>query len=140
MVNSDKGMNMTVWNDISEMHQKFGVNKIVAGMTPAQLKEYLKFRLDMCQEELNETRDAENGDDAVDGLIDLIVFAVGTLDAFGVNGDVAWNRVHTKNMQKEAGIKPERPNKFGFPDLIKPEGWEAPSHADNVGLFAKVYD
>jgi predicted HAD superfamily Cof-like phosphohydrolase len=78
-------------------------------------------------------------DDTVDALIDLCVVAIGTLDAFDVNSDEAWNRVHKKNMEKEVGIKASRPNPLGLPDLIKPEGWTAPTHADNIGLLSKVY-
>jgi len=38
-------------------------------------------------------------------------------------------------MTKEVGEKPERPNPLGIPDLIKPEGWQAPSHEGNHGLI-----
>jgi len=127
--------------DISEMHDKFGVNEVVDRLTPAQLRAYLKFRLDMCQEEVNEAREAfEKGDaeGVVDALIDGIVFAIGTLDAFNVDAYEAWARVHEANMAKEPGVKEGRPNPFGFPDLIKPEGWKAPSHEDNHGLIAKA--
>lgn len=125
--------------DIALMHQKFGVNPIVENMSKEKLTEYLQFRIGCLQEELDELRDAKTADDAVDALLDLIVFATGTLDAFQVNADESWNRIHDKNMQKEPGIKAERPNPYGFPDLIKPEGWTPPAHHDNVGLFAKVY-
>jgi len=42
-------------------------------------------------------------------------------------------------MSKKVGVKQSRPNPLGLPDLIKPEGWEAPSHNNNVGLFGRVY-
>lgn len=135
-----------VFKDISDMHRKFSVNKVVRGLTAEQLDEYWKFRLAMCQEELTETMTAKTADDAVDGLIDLIVFAVGTLDAFDIDPHTAWQRVHNKNMEKEPGVKEGRPNPYGFPDLIKPtmetHGWDwtPPTHADNVGLLAKVFD
>lgn len=128
--------------DISDMHDKFGVNKVVSTLTNAQLKDYLKFRLDMVQEEVKETLDAfeaKNAEEVVDGLIDAIVFAIGTLDAFNVDAYEAWARVHEANMAKEPGIKPERPNKYGFPDLIKPAGWVAPTHEDNVGLIPRAF-
>ena len=38
----------------------------------------------------------------------------------------------------EIGVKPERPNPLGLPDLIKPEGWEAPSHEGNHGKFNNI--
>lgn len=134
----------TLWaDDIAAMHEKFKVNSTVANLTPAQLKDYLKFRLDMVQEEVSESRKAFDEGDAegiVDGLIDCIVFAIGTLDAFNVNSYEAWNKVHAANMQKEPGIKLERPNPYGFPDLIKPEGWTAPSHEGNHGLITKIFE
>lgn len=134
---------MTYWShDIGYMHSKFGVNKVIDKLTPDQLLSYLQFRIKMVQEEVTEAKLAFNNRDAdgvVDALIDCIVFAVGTLDAFEVDSYTAWNRVHAANMVKEPGIKPGRPNPYGFPDLIKPEGWTAPSHVDNVGLLADTF-
>ena len=72
-------------------------------------------------------------------MIDLCVVAIGTLDAYQVDCLEAWNRVLDANMAKEIGIKHSRPNPLGLPDLIKPEGWIAPTHADNVGLLAKAF-
>jgi hypothetical protein len=134
----------TFWPaDIANMHAKFGVNPIVRDLPPEKLKTYLKFRLDMIQEEVNEARaafDAKDADGVVDALIDAIVFAIGTLDAFDVDAYEAWNRVHRANMAKSPGVKEGRPNPFGFPDLIKPEGWTAPSHEDNVGLIPRAFE
>ncbi len=135
--------NTTFWPaDIAEMHEKFGVNAVVNKLTAEQLLTYLKFRLDMVQEEVTEAHtafDAKDADGVVDALIDNIVFALGTLDAFGVDAYTAWNRVHAANMAKNPGVKPGRPNPYGFPDLIKPEGWTAPTHQDNLGLIPKAF-
>jgi predicted HAD superfamily Cof-like phosphohydrolase len=132
----------TFWPaDIEEMHIKFGVKDVVHKLTAEQLKTYLKFRLDMVQEEVTEAHTAfteKDADGVVDALIDNIVFAIGTLDAFGVNPYEAWNRVHSANMIKSPGVKEGRPNPYGFPDLIKPAGWTAPTHVDNVGLIDKA--
>lgn len=137
--------------DIGAMHTKFGVNTVLRELDADKLKAFLEFRIKFLQEELDEMikarSDYEAGtikgivaaDDTVDALIDLCVVAIGTLDAFDVNSDEAWNRVHRKNMEKEVGIKASRPNPLGLPDLIKPDGWTPPSHADNVGLLSKVY-
>jgi len=95
------------------------------------------------QEELDEMKNAAKNNDAeeiVDALIDLCVVAIGTLDAYGVNAYKAWDEVHAANMSKEVGIKASRPNPLGLPDLIKPEGWTAPSHEGNHGLVAKIYE
>jgi predicted HAD superfamily Cof-like phosphohydrolase len=137
--------------DISDMHTKFGVNAKLREMESGNLEAFLKFRIDFLQEELDEMRKAlvdyqagkldasQAADDTVDALIDLCVVAIGTLDGFDVNAYEAWDRVHRANMTKEVGIKASRPNPLGLPDLIKPEGWTAPTHADNVGMLSKVY-
>lgn len=131
--------------DIAAMHQKFGVKEVVTNFDKEKLRAFLKFRIDFLQEELDEMKKAydEGGehaaDDTVDALIDLCVVAIGTLDLFNVNSYDAWNKVHEANMAKETGIKASRPNPLGLPDLIKPEGWEAPTHFDNVGLFEIAY-
>lgn len=124
--------------DIAEMHKKYGVGEWMKNATQDQKKAFLKFRLNFLEEELTETERAiENNDheEIVDGLIDLCVVAIGTLEAFNINAHDAWDEVLKANMNKEVGVKPERPNKLGLPDLIKPEGWEAPSHAFNYGVL-----
>lgn len=138
--------------DIAGMHTKFGVNKVLRQLDRDKLEAFLKFRIDFLQEELDEMRGAlvdyqagkveglKAADDTVDALIDLCVVAIGTLDAFDVNADTAWNRVHRANITKEVGIKESRPNPLGLPDLIKPEGWVAPTHADNIGMLSKVFE
>ena len=131
--------------DIHDMHTKFGVRPVIAGLDKEKLAKFLEFRLNFLQEELDEAKEAavsndpSKAEDVVDAMIDLCVVAIGTLDAFGIDAYTAWNRVHEKNMQKEPGIKPERPNPLGLPDLIKPAGWTAPTHADNVGLIEKLF-
>ena len=125
-------------SDVAAMHTRFGVNSAIDKLSGEHLAKFLEFRIKFLQEELDEMVTAENADDVVDALIDLCVVAIGTLDAFHVDADEAWNRVHEKNMQKEVGIKESRPNPLGLPDLIKPAGWTAPTHADNVGTLDKV--
>jgi predicted HAD superfamily Cof-like phosphohydrolase len=130
---------MSDWaNDIYMMHTKFGVKEwFEANKDNKDLMDnYLRFRLSMCKEELDETLDAieaKDPEEIVDGLIDLCVFAIGTLDVFGIDANEAWDRVYGANMAKSPGIKEGRPNPFGLPDLIKPEGWVAPSHDGNHG-------
>ena len=129
--------------DINEMQYKYGVHKWMHDNrnNPDQLKRYLEFRIDFLQEELSETEAALVGMDSeeiVDGLIDLCVVAIGTLDAFGVDAHKAWNEILKANLAKEPGVKPERPNPLGLPDLIKPEGWEGPDHSDNHGKLNNI--
>lgn len=145
-------------DDIHLMHTKFGVRKVVSGLDREKLMKFLEFRLNFLQEELNEAKAAydtlmalqtyegearaesvvQAADDIVDSMIDLCVVAIGTLDAVSVDSYEAWNRVLKANLAKEPGIKPERPNPLGLPDLIKPAGWTAPTHTDNVGLLGTL--
>jgi len=136
---------MNNWvQDIHDMHTKFGVREAVAKLDDEKLKKFLEFRLKFLQEELDEAWKAHNeggeanAEHVVDALIYLCVVAIGTLDAFQADAYEAWNRVHEKNMQKEVGIKPNRPNPLGLPDLIKPAGWTSPTHVDNVGLLPRI--
>ena len=129
--------------DIAEMQYKYGVK---AWMLENQddkekMRKYLEFRINFLREELDETQKAfaeSDPEEIVDGLIDLCVVAIGTLDAYGINPYTAWDQVLKANMNKEVGVKPERPNPLGLPDLIKPEGWEAPSHEGNYGKFNNI--
>ena len=129
-----------VWvNDIEDMHTRFGVNEKVRKFDAEKLKQFLEFRVKFLEEELNELKDnMNNPEEIVDALIDLCVVAIGTLDAFGVDGQQAWDEVHRANMNKQVGIKASRPNPLGLPDLIKPEGWTPPSHEGNHGLLSKL--
>ena len=127
-------------HDIMIMHEKYGVFDKVQAFDKEKLNKFLEFRIKFLEEEMNELSTAETADDVVDALIDLCVVAIGTLDLFDVSANIAWDRVHEANMNKQVGIKESRPNPLGLPDLIKPEGWTAPSHKDNVGLLGMLFD
>jgi hypothetical protein len=127
----DKALTGDVFEDIAAFHKKFGFGNVL--MT----KTFLAFRLRFLFEELMECVDsADNGSagDLVDGLIDLMVVAAGTLDIAGVNGQEAWDRVMAANMAKERGANASRPGSNGA-DLVKPPGWTAPYHYDNAGTL-----
>jgi predicted HAD superfamily Cof-like phosphohydrolase len=146
--------------DIYDMHTKFGVREVIENLDRDKLLKFVEFRLNFLQEELDEARLALNqlyalqttsiddetragqvikaADDVVDAMIDLCVVSIGTLDALNVDAYEAWDRVLDANMAKSPGVKPGRPNPLGLPDLIKPEGWVAPSHSDNIGLLGKL--
>lgn len=127
-------------HDIMMMHEKYGVFNKVQAFDKEKLNKFLEFRIKFLEEEMNELSTAETADDIVDALIDLCVVAIGTLDLFDVDARLAWDRVHEANMNKQVGIKESRPNPLGLPDLVKPEGWTAPSHKDNVGLLGLLFD
>lgn len=126
--------------DIADMHGKYGVHEWIKN-NPEKLEQLLHFRVAFLKEEFDETFKATGEKDAeeiVDGLIDLCVVAIGTLDAFGIDAYKAWDQVHQANMSKEVGVKKERPNPLGLPDLVKPEGWINPSHSGNHGLLNNI--
>ena len=130
---------------IEDMHNLFGVHDWVNSKLDEgdmeSLKKFLEFRIQFLKEELNETEEAFNNSDpteVVDGLIDLCVIAIGTLDAFGCDAAGAWAEVMEANMAKEPGVKASRPNPLGLPDLIKPEGWSGPDHTHTTGVLTRV--
>lgn len=153
-------MSADMAHDMYMMHNKFGAHDWFEKNKHDKelMSKFLTFRLNMCLEELLETGaasgvtlekdengfafcgDNTNGDpeEIVDGLIDLCVFALGTLDVFGIDTKAAWDRVYEANMNKSVGVKAGRPNPFGLPDLIKPDGWTAPSHEGNHGNLDKA--
>lgn len=109
--------------DVHDFHTKFDFH---SGWKPTKLNLVQRHR--MIQEEVDELEDALNANDkvgTVDALIDMIYFAVGTLDLLGVDADAHWDAVQKANMKKERGIKASRPDSGGF-DCIKPFGWEPP--------------
>ncbi len=121
--------------DIYEMQTKYKTREWTE-KNPDKHWQFLNFRADFLQEELDETKRAimaGDPEEIVDGLIDLCVVAIGTLDAFNVDSHKAWDEVLKANMAKETGVKESRPNPLGLPDLIKPDGWQGPSHEGNYG-------
>ena len=126
--------------DIHLMQGKYLTRQWVKD-NPEKWKAFLDFRIDFIREELEETEAAlvsMDAEEIVDGLIDLCVVAIGTLDAFGVDPYKAWDEVLQANMAKEVGKKPSRPNPLGVPDLVKPDDWKAPSHKGNHGKFNDI--
>ena len=123
--------------DIRNMHKQFGVHQWLRdSKNKDKLRDFMVFRLDFLEEEFEETQKAFFSNDkegVVDGLIDLIVVAIGTLDILGVDTDKAWDEVHEANMSKEPGIKESRPNPLGLPDMIKKPDWKGPNHEGNTG-------
>jgi hypothetical protein len=111
----------------------------VRQMSPVMQAEFLEMKIRHIEEEVREIRDASTPGELVDGIIDLCFVAIGTLYTFGVDAQKAWWRTMDANLKKKVGIKENRPNKFGLPDLVKPLGWEPPNHDDNVGLLDEVF-
>ena len=115
--------------DINEMQYKYGVHKWIHDNrdNKENLRRYLEFRIDFLREELDETEAAlvsMDSEEIVDGLIDLCVVAIGTLDAFGVDPYKAWDEILRANLSNEVGVKPE--------------DWEGPDHSDNHGKLNNI--
>lgn len=130
-------------SDVHEMHAKYGFHETAAKLSPTQRDELLVFRKKFLDEEMRELGDAiaaGDPEETVDALVDLVVVAIGTLDIFDVDAHRAWDAVHEANMSKERGVKASRPNPHGFPDLVKPPGWVAPSHVGNHGTVPSFKD
>jgi len=138
-------MSKNWFHDMVVMHQKYGVDKWMEKEKVSdwsRLRQFMDFRISMMEEELAETKKAvrdKNAEEVVDGIIDLCVFAIGTLEVFGVDANKAWDQVYHANMSKEVGVKEGRPNPLGLPDLVKPEGWEGPSHEGNHGNITDAF-
>ena len=133
-------------SDINDMHYKFGATEWVENMHRSKnykvLKDFLAFRLDFLEEEFEETQAAffkNDSKEVVDGLIDLIVIAIGTLDLFKCDADEVWDKIHNSNMLKEPGANKSRQNPFGLPDMVKPEGWVGPRITEkNCGILPDI--
>jgi hypothetical protein len=87
-------------------------------------------REDMMYEELCEYNKAvlrNNPEGALDALVDLVYFAIGTAAGMGWDFNEAFKRVHEANMKKVRAYT-ER----SAVDLVKPPGWKAPDLSDLV--------
>ena len=95
-------------------------------------------------EEFEETQAAflnKDHKEVVDGLIDLIVIAIGTLELFNCDADKVWKEVHKSNMAKEPGANKSRKNPFGLPDMVKPEGWKGPEITKyDCGILSDIFE
>jgi predicted HAD superfamily Cof-like phosphohydrolase len=110
--------------DIRDFHRKFNQEYTEkARVLPTLIQ---NFRIKFLNEELKEYTDAvAEGKiiDQVDGLVDLIYVAVGTLYLMGVDINKVWQEVHNSNMSKT--LVPKGEGKYGFTvhkgeDYVKP--------------------
>lgn len=128
------------FDDMHRMHAHYGFHEWVARLDADGLARLLQFRTNFLQEELDELATADCADEVVDALVDLIVVASGTLDLFGVDQRVAWERVLAANLNKHVGVKEGREQTGDMPDLVKDPGWVPPTHEDNVGTLARLFE
>lgn len=109
---------------VKAMHTKF---ELANNSGPMSLSvEERAFRIKAMQEELDEYRNAETLVDEYDALLDLIVFAVGTLERHGFPLLAGFQAVMEANMKKNLAGSSDA-SKRGFKrDLVKPVGWTGP--------------
>lgn len=138
-------------NLISQMHDKFKVTDFVnSNFTKENLckeeyykkfEQFIDLRVRMIQEEVDELKTAvknKDHEETVDAIVDALVFLFGLGDILKIDIEKAYKEVMEANIKKVPGIKPNRPNPYGLPDLIKPEGWEAPTHKGNHGILSYI--
>lgn len=130
-------------NDIKEMHNKFQVTEFINNNSDNKLllQKFLKFRLDFIKEELDETFDAyfnRNDVEVLDGLIDILVVTLGTLDVFKCDTPKAWENIHKSNMSKTPGVNLTRPNNFSLPDMAKGKDFKKPDIKNYTGLLKQI--
>lgn len=124
-----------VFEDIRAFQQHFGFDQVDVKY------QFLVNQVEFLKEELDETIDALKRRDAkefLDGIVDLIVVAAGTLAFSTEHRDAPWIEVMSKNLKKELGFNPKRPNSNGA-DLIKPDGWTAPDHSPFVDRLNEIF-
>lgn len=108
---------------VRAMHEKFNLENTTG---PTVLNEEEKeFRIRAMREELDEYEEATMLVDQYDALLDLIVFAVGTLERHGFPLLAGFEVVMAANMAKEVGQNGNKRGGFKR-DLVKPAGWIAP--------------
>lgn len=71
-------------------------------------------------------------EEALDGLVDLVYVALGTAHLHGFDFEEAWRRVHKANMKKVRATCAADSKRGSSQDVVKPKGWQAPSHTDLV--------
>lgn len=141
--------------DIVAFHEKFQVN--YSGF-PRQLPtDLLDFRVKFLKEELTEYTDDSNAlaahlitdktdvantthllEKQLDALVDLVYVALGTAYLQGFDFNEAWRRVHEANMKKVRAGSAADSKRGSTHDVVKPAGWEPPSHTDLVENHAHV--
>jgi predicted HAD superfamily Cof-like phosphohydrolase len=125
-----------MYQNVIDFHKKFGIQ--YDGPPRGREGDLFKFRDKRFHEEIREIRDAvEAGQspEELDGYVDLIYIILGTCHLRGWDFNEAWKRVHEANMKKELASA-KNPGKYGplgdKIDIVKPEGWTAPSMQDLV--------
>lgn len=139
----------THFDDVEGFHMHFQI--AYRGKPRALPDDMEEFRIARLQEEVDEYKEAlvlvnrgvEVGDPArvvsglekaLDALVDVVYIALGNAHLHGFDFNEAFARVHRANMAKvKAGDGYLHLSKYNnAKDIVKPPGWEPPSHLDLV--------
>ena len=96
----------------------------VDGSNALQYSMYLKL-IDEEHQELQEALEANNRDEQLDALIDILVVTIGAIHSAGFDAEGAWKEVMKTNfakIDKETGKVRKREDG----KVLKPVGWTAP--------------
>lgn len=122
---------MSYYRDVGRFHAQFGIPHYGEDREPHLLSEEdYAYRRDFLREELREFERAhEDGDleKAFDGLVDLVVVALGTAQMMHLPFDRGWGEVDRANRSKRLARPGDADHKRGAREpLVKPEGWRPP--------------
>ena len=79
----------------------------------------------LIEEEVQELREADNEEDRLDALIDILVVTVGAIHSMGADGEGAWKEVMRTNFAKiDQDTGKVRKREDG--KVLKPVGWVPP--------------
>ena len=104
----------------------------VDGSNALQYGMYLKL-IDEEHEELQEALEANDRQEQLDALIDILVVTIGAIHSGGFDAEGAWNEVMRTNFAKiDPATGKVRKREDG--KVLKPEGWTAPELAQFVKI------
>lgn len=135
--------------DIEEFHRKFGLEytgvcrtlqgelgDFREGFMNEEYTEYCTNReaalLELSNWEVDQANYTHHLEQQLDALVDLVYVAIGTAHMQGFDFREAWRRVHRANMAKVRATNASESKRGTTFDVVKPEGWEPPSHTDLV--------
>jgi predicted HAD superfamily Cof-like phosphohydrolase len=125
-----------MYDDVVQFHIE--ILGVAAPPSPSlRSQEWLMERFRFLTEEVNEFLEAGLAGDmvgAVDGLLDTVYVALGTLHMMGVPAEDCWQMIQKANMSKVRGVT-KRGNTI---DAAKPDGWVGPEAGIAAIILRKI--
>ena len=140
-------MPLDMYADVEDFHKKYeqfydGLPRMLPrGLSEFRIsflkEEYMEYamassRLKKAVEAKDDSEITYQLEEQLDALVDLTYVIFGTSILHGFDFKVAWMRVHAKNMEKIKAETAENSKRGWAGDVVKPEGWTPPRHADLV--------